>query len=221
MFVNRHASAKPLVNLLLADVTNLYALSGVLLMAVIYHCWQAYGIEVRARLLTGALAAILAGLFGRFLQHTIPSRPRPMHDPMLDFQLPSIVDPNTLNAWSAFPSDHAAVWFGLATTILIANRKLGTIALIWAFVTVAIRNYLGFHHPTDILGGALLGFLVVWLSQAEVLQRSARRVVIWGGRHQPVFCAAAFFVSYQIATLFDDLRGVAGSIAKLLTISRI
>ncbi len=220
-YVNTHLIAGPLGDLLIADIAHLRTLSGVLFLSAIAHCWFSSVTLMRARLLAGTLASILAGLFGRFLQHNYPSHPRPLHDPGFNFHVPSSVDPGTLNAWSAFPSDHAAVWFGLATVILISRSRLGILAFAWAFASTATRNYLGFHYPTDILGGAALGSLFVWLSQVEALQRISRHLVGWGDRYAPLFYAIALFTSYQIATLFDDFRSFAGGVAKVLHLAPI
>ena len=63
----------------------------------------------------------------------------------------------------AFPSAHAAVAFGLATTIWFHNRKLGVFYLTLAFLVSAGRVLANVHYILDILGGSLLGMMVAVL----------------------------------------------------------
>jgi len=65
----------------------------------------------------------------------------------------------TLPAHGSFPSDHAVVFFFMAVVSLGVNRWLGFLAMASATVFSLLRIALGFHWPSDILGGALLGGL--------------------------------------------------------------
>jgi len=64
-----------------------------------------------------------------------------------------------------FVSSHAANTFGLAsfTSLLFANKKYTWFIYIWAAVVSYSRIYLGVHYPGDILGGAILGWLIGYL----------------------------------------------------------
>ena len=64
-----------------------------------------------------------------------------------------------------FVSSHAANTFGLAsfTSLLFANKKYTWFIYIWAAVVSYSRIYLGVHYPGDILGGAMLGWLIGYL----------------------------------------------------------
>jgi undecaprenyl-diphosphatase len=214
LFVNRVADGNKLPEIFAYDICHFYTTSGILFLCGVWYCWFSSPRDTKSRILVGVAAAFAAGMISRFLQHKIPSHDRPLHDPMLQFHLPSVVDPHSLSEWYSFPSDHAAVWFGLATVILLARPGLGVAALVWAFVTNAARNYLGYHYPTDIIAGAALGALLVWLSQMEWPQLPGRWLVAWGERHTALFYTLALFLSFQVATLFDDLRQIAGGIGK-------
>jgi undecaprenyl-diphosphatase len=120
----------------------------------------------------------------------------------------------TLNHWNSFPSDHASYFFALATLIWINNRPLGVFALFWAAITSSTRIYLGFHYPSDILGGAAIGVLMVILAQKIPLPCFLYRVLSWERCASPFFYAIAFLASYQLGTLFMDIREIAHLIEK-------
>jgi undecaprenyl-diphosphatase len=118
------------------------------------------------------------------------------------------VDPASWNHLNSFPSDHAALFFALATLICINNRRLGAFAFLWAALTSSARIYLGYHYPTDILGGAALGIFMVLLFQRLPIPRVANRLLDWERSASSSFYAAAFLVSYQAGTLFNDFREI-------------
>ncbi|MCS7207870.1 MAG: phosphatase PAP2 family protein [Dehalococcoidia bacterium] len=75
---------------------------------------------------------------------------------------------------SSFPSNAAAVGFGLALGILWTNRPLGGLALVLASLWGLARVYAGVHYPLDVIGGAVVAVgvtgLVAWaLHKAEPL----------------------------------------------------
>jgi len=62
---------------------------------------------------------------------------------------------------ASFPSGHAAFYFALAFATLAFNKRVG-----WGMVGAALliglgRVIVGIHWPSDILGGALIGFVGV------------------------------------------------------------
>ncbi len=57
----------------------------------------------------------------------------------------------------SFPSNLAAVVFGLALAIWLMNKRWGTLLLGMAFVACFARVYVGIHYPSDILGGFAFG----------------------------------------------------------------
>lgn len=83
----------------------------------------------RVTLVAGCVSAALAAVCSRGLQLVLPQLPRPLFDPTLPFRPPYGADVLTLKDWSSFPSDHAALLWGLATATLIANRRVGALAV--------------------------------------------------------------------------------------------
>jgi membrane-associated phospholipid phosphatase len=184
--------------------------SGTVLLSFIWYCWFASDSQtMRSRILVGSVAAFAAGSFSRALQIASPTHLRPLHDPRLAFTPPLKVDPTLLNHWNSFPSDHAAVYFGLAMVIYLVRPKLGYLMFGVVVVLNLARIYLGLHFPTDVIGGAAVGLLVVLVLCRNALCLSLGDRLLRYERSAPaLFYAAAFFVSYGMATLFDEVRSV-------------
>lgn len=106
--------------------------------------------------------------------------------------------------------------FGLALAICRAQPALGRIAFAWAAVLNLGRIYLGMHFPTDIVGGAALGILAVNLGEFAASGQIGRWLLARERATPGAFYMVAFFLSYQIATLFDEARSVALAALRLL-----
>jgi undecaprenyl-diphosphatase len=189
-------------------------LKGCLVPALVWWAWFQPGDEQRERrrcLAATLMASIVAVLLARAMALALPLRLRPMHNPTIAFTLPYGVEPTTLEGWNAYPSDHAVLFFGLATGLLLASRKLGLIALGYVcFVIAFARVYIGYHYPTDILGGAAIGAAVVCLANhAPIRDNITRPVMVWLDRHASSFYACLFLLTFQIADVFQSLREVA------------
>ena len=67
----------------------------------------------------------------------------------------------------SFPSGHTIASFEAATAILLRHKKLGTAAMILAFLIAFSRMYLYVHYPTDVIVSVFLGiglaFLASWI----------------------------------------------------------
>jgi undecaprenyl-diphosphatase len=80
-----------------------------------------------------------------------------------------------LGDWS-FPSNHTAIAAAAAAALLVANRRLGLIALPLALLMAMSRVWIGVHYPHDVLAGFVLGLLVGWPLTAAA-RRAAPAVV--------------------------------------------
>lgn len=118
----------------------------------------------RARISAGLFATYLAVGLSVFLQFHVYIHTRPFLDKALHLKL---VDPKMVLDWdrlSSFPSDTATLFFSICTVVFMEFSLPGSIAFLWSLVTVGIlRVLMGYHYPSDILGGFALGTGVVLL----------------------------------------------------------
>ena len=70
----------------------------------------------------------------------------------------------------SFPSDHTAIAFSFAFSLLMQSRVVGITALTLAGLIGFSRIFVGVHYPFDILGGMLVG-----IASAALLWRTYRR----------------------------------------------
>jgi undecaprenyl-diphosphatase len=114
------------------------------------------GLERRLVVYAGITAAFALGM-NQILGHTW-DRPRPF----LAHQVTLLI---TASHDSSFPSDHAALGFGLALPVLMARRDWGVVLLLGALIMSFSRVYVGAHYPGDIAGSlvtAIVATAIVW-----------------------------------------------------------
>jgi undecaprenyl-diphosphatase len=131
--------------------------------------------------------------------------------PVTDFEAAS------LNTWNSFPSDHAMLFFALGAGLWSINRTVGLIACIWTIVVIDFpRMYLGIHYPSDVIFGALFGFLGMQIWLALPLERFDRVLSAWRHAHKGVFLALLFFATDEVGHLLAELRDLAHSSVHVL-----
>ena len=94
------------------------------------------------------------------LIHEIFNRPRPFDLSSGLNVIPLFYKPTD----PSFPSNLAAVVFGLALAVWLMNKRTGIWLLIMAFIACLARVYVGIHYPSDILGGVAFGVVGVALT---------------------------------------------------------
>jgi membrane-associated phospholipid phosphatase len=210
--INSFANRSWLFDYFTDAFSRYFTFSGVIMMAMVWYCWfQKPDTERRARLLTGTLASIGAGNVSRTLQHVLPTHPRPYFDTALGFQLPLNLE-EVFNNWNSFPSDHVTVFAGLAVVLYVARQSFVIYAILWIIVVESFRNYIGAHYPSDLVAGVALGAFAVWASQTSWPISLAKKVMRWETSSPGLFYMSTFFLSYQIATLFNDIRQTLGPV---------
>jgi membrane-associated phospholipid phosphatase len=112
-------------------------------------------------LLTGAAATIIRSLLGRTrpTSHELQGFYGVWHD----------------SHWiigkyefGAFPSGHAATVIGLATAAWLIDRRLGTLAALYALLVSWSRIALGCHHFSDVVAAGILGIYGAQLISARL-----------------------------------------------------
>jgi len=191
--------------------------TGVVVIAV--GCWlwfqNKHIQETREALLASIMASFPALAIARVLSWVV-NRTRPLMETRHLFRLPYGQTPRWEGP-SSFPSDHAVLFFALATGIFLVSRRTGW--FVFAYVSIVIclpRIYLAEHYATDILAGAAIGVFMTWLANTS---RIRKPLTAWALRlletRPGLFYSCAFIVTYQIAVLFDPIvkmLGVARSI---------
>jgi len=157
------------------------------------------------RSIAGLLCALLAA---RLLQTHGPLHLRPIADPALHLTSFTDNDPNYFRKLNSFPSDHAVEFFALSLAIFSRHARLGAAAAGWSLVFICLpRVYFGYHYPSDILAGAILGaavmaaFLIVPVP--GFIDRLMRRLE---QRCPGAPRAAQFLISAECAVNFDHIR---------------
>jgi undecaprenyl-diphosphatase len=125
--------------------------------------------------------------------------------------LPHSVGLKAIEGWSSFPSDNACLFFGVAFCLLLVSRRAGILALAHTVVAVGFtRVYLGYHYPTDILGGAALGIGAVSLIGVRSIRSAVTRLPMrWRRTHPQAFQTTACVLVFLIGTTFEPLYPLA------------
>jgi membrane-associated phospholipid phosphatase len=123
-----------------------------------------------------------------------------------------------LESWSSFPSDHAVMFFALAVGLLFISRAVGILVLIHTVLFICFpRVFLGLHYPSDILAGAFLGtFFGVVFNQQTLMNYITRPFNYWLRKSAGTFYACSFLLTFEIASLFDDIRFLAEKTFKMV-----
>jgi undecaprenyl-diphosphatase len=214
-FVNRFANHSHAFDKGVGLVSGSYLLKGGVFMAAVWWAWfSGEAGEDRARLRTFLISTLMAAVVAlgvaRVLGTVLPFRERPMFANGLDFVAPSSSRASDFEHWSSFPSDHAALFFALATGLWYVRRSVGVIAFVYSVIVICLpRLYLGVHYPTDLIAGAAIGIAVTWIAVRRPLRRAVGLPALeWLNRSPAWFYALLFLITFQIATLFADVRGL-------------
>ena len=207
-FVNRSWTVDEVVWLV---ATN--ALPKVAMAVFIWWTWfgdSSNRTKHRQALISAIVGCLLGVIVARTIAFLLPFRERPLHNPALHLAWPQVVPAQTLISWSSFPSDHAALFFGLAAGFFFISLSAGALAMAWALVGVAFaRMYLGFHYPSDILGGAVVGVATTLLANvARFRPAIAEPVLRWEADRPRCFYAGMFTFVFLFGTDFGSVSEI-------------
>lgn len=216
-YLNSFANRHPHLDVLITHMQHDNLVKGGVLLAVFWFFWFQNESEsnrnaTQEKIVAGFIAMIVGLFLARTLTHLLPFRVRPFSNPELHFVIPAW-DGNLPLApnWSAFPSDHAVVWFSIAATIYLINESIGWMTLAYVSLLGLGRIYEGYHHPTDILAGAALGIALVLLLNLNRFQsRFISPIVSWSKARPSWFYATAFLATYEISNMFNEVRAIGG-----------
>lgn len=194
---------------------ELYSVKLLPLMAALIYLWFLDKEELcketlsARRTVVEAIAAMFAAVVvSRLVQNLSPLRLRPLHAGDPAFVAPIGTKTETLEHWSSFPSDHAALSFALSTALCHFSRPLGALAYAWSVLIVCLpRIYAGYHYASDILSGAIIGIVlavcVCLLLPTKAIVGCASNVA---ARYPGPFNAGLFILMFFFSTMFDDVR---------------
>jgi undecaprenyl-diphosphatase len=222
--INGYARQSHLLDAIVVALSNSAFLQGGVFFIFLWGLWFAPAEDSRRErtdVLRIVAAMCVVILLARVLQVALPGRPRPIHDPRLTLVLPYGATAGVLEHWSSFPSDHAVVFFALATAIWRRARLLGFVAYLWAFFIACLpRIYMGYHYPSDVLAGAVIGVAVMAAAEALPLPawgaRLAEHAFRWERRRPALFYCAAVAVTFEFMSLFNDVRQLGRIAAQLV-----
>jgi membrane-associated phospholipid phosphatase len=118
------------------------------------------------------LAYLLAQIVGSLLLVRLIKmgcgRPRPGAE---EAGMAFCTGPNVHSSFHAFPSGHTTdlIVSALFVAIFVRSRSAGVVAMLLALGVAMSRVVLGSHHMSDVLAGALLGMIIVWLTLQRYL----------------------------------------------------
>lgn len=221
--LNRFARRSWAFDEAVAFISNNDLFKGGVLMVLLWWAWYRAGerdSRDRDHMVVTLLGCAVALAVGRILVLALPFRLRPLQEIGLTFVTPYGVAEAAFAKLSSFPSDHAVLFFGLATGLFFISRAVGAFALAWTVVFVALpRMYLGLHYATDILAGAAIGSAIVGAANMLLVDGRLTRSIRALSEARPMyFYPALFIVTWQIADLFENSRAIVGGVFKLATV---
>jgi membrane-associated phospholipid phosphatase len=215
--MSRYSQTSLIANKFIIQFLDLNSVKLLPFIVGLWLLWFSTTPKFRSAVVEAFLGMFAAIAISRLIQFFLPERLRPLHSGNPDFVRPLGVDPHALEHWSSFPSDHAALFFAVSTTIWRVSRPLGAACYVWSIFVVSIpRIYAGYHYASDIVAGAALG-VVTALVVARPLQA---RLMPWIAEVEridtAVFYAMFFVLSYEFMTMFGEVRRVGNAIKHLL-----
>jgi undecaprenyl-diphosphatase len=219
--INGLCGTSPFLDRLIA-VLDFPGLKGLVLFGTFGALWfQPKKDQPRTRriLIVTLIGMALAIVAARIVALSLPFEVRPMYAPDIGYCEPlgSKQDYN-FEAWSAFPSDQAAMMFALSTGFWFASRAAGIFVGVFSCIAFFARVFLGIHYPIDILVGALIGITaVILLNFQQIRDKLGFSVLIFEKRFPAFFYCFLFLVLSEVGTIFSVSRRLGAAVIHVLT----
>jgi undecaprenyl-diphosphatase len=187
--LNRGA-ANPLFDRIMPWITNLHQKGWFIALVLLGFAYQAWTGDRRRRvwILSIILALSISDLTAARVVKKLSNRPRPCSKVAQGYSFPDdrLVPGTGCPGSTSFPSNHASNMMALASVCWWFSprkpksdnheEKRGAkfLPLLWFLIPLVIgysRIYLGYHYPTDVIGGYALGALCATI----VIQLVAKR----------------------------------------------
>src|ERR1035437_2766780 len=212
----QYTSISPHFNLFIQYLEGAYLFKGIPIVGLLLFFWfkDADPESNTRKLVVASLVGCLVAVFiARVANHVLPFQPRPFANvalPHLSYAGLLQQETQALFDWSSFPSDHAAMFFSLATGIFLISRSVGIFAYLYISIFIALpRIYLGLHYPTDIFAGAILGILCGALCTREgIVNLYGNKCMNLLKKYPAAFHTTLFIFSVEVCVMFNDIRRI-------------
>jgi membrane-associated phospholipid phosphatase len=221
-WMNSLAAGHPAQHKIIAGMTGNGFFRGLPIFIMISALWFSPRIdeERRSRMLAGLVAVCLLTLFSVYLQAHLFWHLRPLLNPGLHLR----VDADEASSWigyhgnNSFPSDTTTLYWGLAAVVFLERRRWGVLAVVWTIFIISIpRVYTGIHYPSDIMAGAMLGSLTLFVgTYLPPAKAGAKKIVqvlsAWPGLLDTGFAV----VMADMFNLFEGTRHILKGVVSVL-----
>lgn len=212
--VNQFARRSWLLDKMVGTLANNILLTSGMITALFWYVWARESPRRerdRSYVLASVVLTTAALAAARAMALLLPFRERPWVSSDVHLRTPYGGEGFPLIHWSSFPSDHAVMYFSLATGLWLVSRRLGIFAFCHAILFVCIPLiYFGYHFPTDLIAGALLGMGVASLSAIDRVRGAISKPGFrWRTSSPATFYPALYLCTLLTATQYDSVRAIA------------
>lgn len=193
-------------------------LKGGVVIGLVWYLWfQKEDVRRKREVLLAAMIASFPALALARLLSWVIFRPRPLNEARFAFRIAYGASAAQWEGYSSFPSDHAVMFFALATGIFLASRRAGWFTFVYVSIVICLpRIFLGEHYATDILAGAAIGISVTWLANLSAIRKPLINWALqWQDARPGQFYCFAFVLTYQMVELYDPMLKML-KLAKLI-----